>query len=163
MKLSPWVLALLCLSCGKNITSSGPVSVDPAPIAITTLCPAGYLDAMAPVQLSLSECAESSKRPDLSGKSPPLVFQVDCAKKILYIRNAERTLDTAWEMMPDGTFWVSFSGAPVLGKKMEAEFWGLAHCETARDTPLLQIEMNFTTAAPEACTYHAVTEIKQCG
>src|SRR5690606_8273986 len=40
-------------------------------------------------------------------------FQADCKKKFLIVRSADRSIDTMWEVMPDGSFYVTMDGGPT--------------------------------------------------
>jgi len=73
-------------------------------------CPYGSLSKPQAAALNLWDCPLGLKTVDLAQPLRPIVLQADCKKKILVARTLDGTLDTSWEVLPNGEFSFSIDG-----------------------------------------------------
>ncbi|MGZ3697564.1 MAG: hypothetical protein ACXVCH_05680 [Bdellovibrionota bacterium] len=92
----------------KHGTSDGMIAVKGTAL-FGSQCPGGYLADPQPAELELWDCQMGTDAVELIQPLEPLSFMGDCKHKLLTIRNSARTLDTAWETMPDGTFYIELN------------------------------------------------------
>jgi hypothetical protein len=120
-KLTPWILILgaaVLTACGRPSDEQlkvreGMIPVD-AKVGFASQCPSfGTVGDPFPVSLGLWSCPIDQGKIELSRPMMDLLFAVDCKKKLLSVRSADRKkgLDTLWETMPDGTFNVTIDAA----------------------------------------------------
>ena len=110
-------------SCGKKSGDGSP------PIngngLLGNQCPYGWITEPVPVALKLWNCPANFSSMDLSEPLQPLLIQGDCKKKLLAVRTPDHKIDTSWEIMPDGSFFVTVEGGYV---KLKSDGAGNSDC-----------------------------------
>jgi hypothetical protein len=105
-------------SCGRpsaddELINNGGTPVN-GELQFASQCPYGTASDPQPARLELWDCPVGVPRLELSEPPKPVVFQADCKKKLLIVRNLERNgLDTMWEVSPDGHFSASMDGGRI--------------------------------------------------
>ncbi|MGK5089324.1 hypothetical protein WDW86_17370 [Bdellovibrionota bacterium FG-2] len=105
---------------------------------LASQCPYGMSTQLVPVNLGLWDCPLEGKKIELSKPLRGMIIQADCYKKVIGIRTSDGSLDTSWEVMPDGTFFVAVDGGTIdlkadatreaCSSPLTAEFWGKLTC-----------------------------------
>ncbi len=105
---------------------------------LASQCPYGMSTQLVPVSLGLWDCPLEAKKIVLTKPLRGLVIQADCYKKVIGIRTSDGTLDTSWEVMPDGTFFIAVDGGTIelngdetraaCSSPLTAEIWGKLGC-----------------------------------
>ncbi len=113
------------------------------------------------VKLELWACPIPVETVELAEPLTPLFLSADCGRKILTIRTADYVIDDSWEVMPDGSFYLTQeklfaklkndgSGNNNCVTPLSADLWGRIDC-TNRDQATIMIEarmwLNKKTAA----------------
>jgi hypothetical protein len=111
-------LVIMAGGCGKRSEESALAEAGRVPVlgdtAFGSQCPYGTQSELSPAKIGLWDCPEMARgRIELAAPPQPLYFQADCKKKLLIVRSADYTIDTMWEVMPDGAFYVTIEGGPV--------------------------------------------------
>ncbi|MCM2322253.1 MAG: hypothetical protein NDJ90_03220, partial [Oligoflexia bacterium] len=75
-----------------------------------TQCPFGTISPTAATRLQLWDCPIGLERLTLTEPLDPVYLSVDCKKRILTVRRANKTYDTAWEVFPDGRLDITIDG-----------------------------------------------------
>ncbi len=130
-------------SCGRIDTSD--VSGDGSPpskasVLIGTQCPYGSISNPVNAKMKLWDCPMQVDALELAEPIQPLFVSADCKKKTLSIRTADLSIDTFWQVMPDGSFYVTVDGINVQLKNdgsgntgcttpVSIDFLGRFHCE----------------------------------
>ncbi|MEK6706559.1 MAG: hypothetical protein AAB116_01380 [Candidatus Poribacteria bacterium] len=147
-------------ACGKPVTQQlldiEPVADDEKPVPVIgtvsfgSQCPYGTVSPLVPLPLNLWDCPVGLNALELITPLRPLVLQVDCKKKVISARSENRELDTAWEIMPDGSFYFTIDGGTARVKNdgagnnncsipLSADMWGKVDCSD-RDKVNINIE-----------------------
>ncbi len=93
-----------------------------------TQCPSGFVRDPSPVALFLRDCPIKVQSMGLVEPIEGLVFQADCVSKSLTVRsNTRGKLDTAWSVLPDGSFYVQIDGQPMT---LTTDGAGHSNCQT---------------------------------
>jgi hypothetical protein len=114
-------------------------------------CPYGFIEDPFPAKLELWNCPIGIEKAELIEPLKPLYFQVDCKKKTLSIRKPNRTMDTAWEIMPDGSFFMTVDGGMAMFKSdgpgrgkchapLTVDVMGKVDCTNDRDKVDINVE-----------------------
>jgi hypothetical protein len=112
------LIALIAAGCGRKsdeeqLLENGGKPVD-GMMTARTQCIYGAPSEPRAARMELWSCPLAVERLQLTEPPKTLAFSVDCKKKLLTIRNLERgSLDTLWEILPDGSFSVSMPGGPI--------------------------------------------------
>src|SRR5262249_8256337 len=141
-------------------------------------------------KLELLECPVRFSPLELQEPLQPLLVQVDCDKKLMTVRSADRRVDHTWNVMPDGSFTLTADGGLATLKRdtvgatcqtpVTAELWGKVNC-VDKDRATIQVKANYTlgkatksdtgaalpaitTACqlPAGCFMYSAATIKQC-
>ncbi|MFZ9594459.1 MAG: hypothetical protein ACO3A2_00070 [Bdellovibrionia bacterium] len=116
-----------------------------------TQCPYGFSTEPASVPLELWNCPMAVSPVELTESLRPVILQVDCKKKTMDLRGVSSGAQaTTWELMPDGTFFLSQEAGEAILKSdgaghlpcrvpLKANFWGKVDCKT-RDEASIQLE-----------------------
>ncbi len=117
-----WIVLTLFLGlsvgCGKSVSSdeerdgSKPMEVV-GDASFGNQCPYGFTTQLRPVKLRAWDCAMGQDNLELVTPPSPMFLSADCHKKTLTVRSANGKIDATWEVMPDGSFFVSFDGTPL--------------------------------------------------
>jgi hypothetical protein len=102
-------------------------------------CPYGSITNPRPATVGVWDCPVGLKKVELAEPPPALILQADCKKRILTVRSADQRIDTAWEVMPDGTFSVTLdnlqlrlqsdgSGNSGCTAHLSTDLWGSLQC-----------------------------------
>lgn len=126
-------------------------------------CPYGSFSPPQPVPLELWNCPNGLSAVELQESLPPIILQADCKLKTLSVRSMNGGFKpTAWEAMPDGSFYVAIdagkaklkddgAGSKNCSTPMVAHLWGKMDC-TDRDKAIIHVEtvwwLNKTTDDP---------------
>jgi len=154
--------------------------------AFGSQCPYGSIAEPRPVRLGLWECPIGQDPLELKRSPSPLIFQADCKEKTIAIRTADRTVDTFWKVMPDGSFLTTIdSGLIQLAEDGEgnrncnaypqAEIWGKLDC-TDQDRVTISVNTIWWLTRgkkpegasgadcrlPKSCYLHAEGKVRQC-
>lgn len=186
-------LSQILFSCGKpseleQLKEEGMIPVSGV-AGFGGHCPYGSVTPPSGAKLQLWNCPIGLNRLELSQPLDALYLQADCKKKILTVRMGERRLDTAWAVMPDGSFFITVDGGlarlnadgPDRGScstPLTADISGRLDCGD-RDKAKISIETtwwmgkaeNPATLAlanpqcqlPSSCYLYAATTVSQCG
>lgn len=73
-------------------------------------CPFGSINDPKAVKLQLWGCPLDLDTLTLTQPLKALYLSVDCKKKLMSIRMENRTMDSLWEVMPDGSFYMTVDG-----------------------------------------------------
>lgn len=179
--------------CGKN--SSTRTSADGSPsvvgdILVGTQCPLGTMSNPIPGGFSLFGCRISASEFDLKTPPGPILLSGDCAEKTIAIRAIDGSVDTLWQVPPDGSFSIvipgfhglfSFDGSGSAGciSSLTMEIDGKMSC-TDRDvfsihvdsmrlwmTPSSEDQQAIFNAPdcrlPNSCRLETSLELRQCG
>ncbi|MGK5082278.1 hypothetical protein WDW37_03155 [Bdellovibrionota bacterium FG-1] len=114
-------------------------------------CPTGFNVSPVLVPLELWDCPLRIKPVELTEPLTPLLFSADCNRKVLTIRTQERSIDTNWEFLPDGSFFITLEGLNAKLKddgegnkdcttSLTADIWGKVECGTGRDPKHIKFE-----------------------
>jgi hypothetical protein len=186
-----WPLAVVGLSlialgvttgCGKpaNAVPEGATEVS-ANTAFGSQCPYGSIADPKPTQLVAWDCPNLSGPIQLLEPVQPMIFMADCKKKTIAIRSGDRKLDSAWEVMPDGSFYVTVDGWSTRLKSdgnghsnclanMATDVIGKLDCKD-RDKANIDVEAVYWLGKgkkpseckiPSGCYFHAVGTVRQC-
>lgn len=80
-------------------------------------CPYGSVPPPFAADLEAWSCPIGVKPLQLAEPMQPLVLQADCTKKYISVRTQNRRVDSSWEVMPDGSFFITLEGVAVkLGR-----------------------------------------------
>jgi hypothetical protein len=123
---SIWLTTLLITSVGFTVSSCGsaiPATDDAptdssAPVAKTGIagfgiqCPYGYVEEPTAAPLDLSDCPGAQIT--LSQALEPIILSADCRGKNLTARTSDRTVDSTFEAMPDGSFFLEMPAGYAL-------------------------------------------------
>lgn len=108
--------AFAAVKCGNPNATDGPPSQlagEESLKAVTgragfgTQCAGGFQTDPFSVGLELWECPIEADRLVLAEDIQPLIVSADCKEKTLTVRSADRTINTVWNIMPDGSFHVA--------------------------------------------------------
>jgi len=113
-------------------------------------CPYGTFSQMQDAPLELVDCPVQLGSVQLNELLEPIVFQADCKKKVLDVRNGPGRSGkaTTWELMPDGSFtFVMEAGSAKLKQDgagtadcstpLTAQIWGKVDCPEDLNSPNL--------------------------
>jgi hypothetical protein len=151
-------------------------------------CPYGDFSDPTPGDLELWNCPTGLSNVALKQALQPLIFEVDCKKKVISARNFDHLNDSLWEMMPDGSFAFTVTGGAAdladdgTGKScqtmLSATVTGQADCSKDRDRMLISVDAvwNFTSdplpssatpgdpacKLPTSCYFRSAAKLKQC-
>lgn len=150
-------------------------------------CPYGTISHPNAARLEAWNCSLGLERLQLEQNIQPLFLQADCKKKLLSVRMDNRVLDTMWEVMPDGSFFITlepgmiqfrsdgpgrsscFSPATLdlMGKlecsdrdKVKIKFESIWWLGKTRNAALLQ--RPDTCRIPEGCYLYSQAQAQQC-
>jgi hypothetical protein len=179
--------------CGKN--SSSRTSRDGSPtvvgdILVGTQCPLGTMSNPIPGGFALAGCKIDSSEVQLKTPPGPILLSGDCAEKTIAIRSFDGSVDSLWQVPPDGSFSIVVPGFQgVFGldgsrsagcaSGMTMEVTGRMSC-TDRDVFSIRIDsmrlwMTPSTEAqralfeapdcrlPKSCRLESSMELRQCG
>jgi hypothetical protein len=150
-------------------------------------CPYGTFSQPTTAELTGWDCPGLGSI-DLAEAPQTIFFTADCKKKIITVRSQDRLHDSAWEMMPNGSF--SFTiDVGAIGLKRDsvttsgcksytmAEFFGTVQCQD-RDKAIIKADIiywpgkgkrpnNATTndaecKLPQGCYLYTHSDIQQC-
>jgi hypothetical protein len=156
--------------------------------AFGSQCVSGFNTDPKAVKLELWSCPVNLPVMELAEPIQPLYLSADCARKVLTIRSYDKTIDVNWELMPDGSFYLTQdgisaklkddgSGNPGCSTPLSMDIWGQVSCAgPTSDQASIHFESvmwlnkgkNVSTGSqcslPPAgkCYFHAVSTIKQC-
>lgn len=183
---------LVSSACGKSGTTS--VSPDGSAafygdIQVGTQCPFGTISKTIPAGFTLRSCQLSKKELHLQQPPGPLYLSGDCTEKILAVRSSDGTVDTLWQVQPNGSFSLFIDGfygkfesdqaghTPCLSK-MNLELDGKLDCRSRDSFKIFISTMRFwlTTPSeeeikaagtascqlPESCHLETKLELQQC-
>lgn len=191
--LSLLLILFLNSSCGKtNEQSVKPADGSPiliGDISIGTQCPYGTITPAVPRGFTVRNCALATPQLILQKPPGPLYFSGDCTEKVLAVRTQDGSVDTLWQIPPDGEFSLLLDGfygefaSDSLGNsnclsKMNLEIYGTMECQS-RDAFTISVEkMRFwmsppteaelkisnatACALPDSCYLEASTKLQQC-
>jgi hypothetical protein len=133
------LLALTFLiGCGKPVKDEAKEAEEGTPVVgvagFGSQCPYGFTEDPFPARLELWNCPIGLEKVELSEPLRPLYFQVDCKKKTMSVRKPNRTMDTAWEIMPDGSFFMTVDGGMA---KLNSDGPGRGKCGTPLSVDLM--------------------------
>jgi hypothetical protein len=170
------------IGCGKPGDNSIRGADFDGAMAVLAQCPSGYMGNPQGISLSGEECPADIPSFELAQAISPMVFGVDCKRKIITIRSLDRVIDTAWELMPDNSFWVGFEGytwkfispnsaGTSCETKMLTDVWGRVSCPSIEsDQADIQIELSFSPKSSAGCSFikqpckiRSAAKLKQCG
>jgi hypothetical protein len=183
-------------SCGKPIAANddGATVDSSAPAAKTGIagfgiqCPYGYVEEPTAAPLDLSDCPGAQIT--LSQALEPIILSADCRGKNLTARTSDRTVDSTFEAMPDGSFFLEMPAGYALlnnGCKIPvvADMAGVMNCGALTANNYDQVDISIDAvwktaptpapssgfvapaaapgcALPPGCMLHASTTIHQC-
>ncbi len=147
-------------SCGKHEDAPAGTSVEGlTPVrgaaAFGSQCPFGTYDQPVSANLQLWNCPTGLPKVELNEQLEPLIFQVDCKKKTLSVRRINRSMDTFWNLMPDGSFNITVdagkaslksdgSGRGTCSIPVTADLSGKVDCAD-RDKAVIPVEAVYWT------------------
>lgn len=113
--------------------------------AFGTRCSAGFAADPKAIRLNLWSCPVNLPVVELAQPIQPLIFQADCARKLLTIRSQDNSVNTTWEIMPDSSFNITQEGLYAKLKSdgrgnddcvtpISADLWGKVECEKSDGT-----------------------------
>jgi len=155
------IAATLALpACGKHEGEPASTTVEGlTPVrgaaAFGSQCPFGTYDQPVSAKLQLWNCPTGLPNVELNEQLEPLIFQVDCKKKTLSVRRINRTMDTFWNLMPDGSFNITVdagkaslksdgSGRGACSIPVTADLSGKVDCSD-RDKAVIPVEAVYWT------------------
>gem|GEM_PF-2042581 len=126
------VLATASTGCGKPSDEAGAAPIDSSP-GITVVepqdatsekpvigngsfgafCPHGSIQEPLPVKLTSWDCTMPVDKVEISQALIPLMLSADCKDKTLAIRTQDRSVNSPWNIMPDGSFYLTVEGLQV--------------------------------------------------
>lgn len=126
-------------SCGKSAPQTKATEKDEGiPVVgvagFGSQCPYGFTEDPFPARLELWNCPIGVEKVALAEPLRPIYFQVDCKKKTVNVRKENRTMDTAWEIMPDGSFFMTIDGGTA---KLQSDAPGRGRCDTPLSVDLI--------------------------
>jgi len=148
-------------------------------------CPYGSMSSPEYVRGGLWACPLGADSVQLSTPPPELILQADCRKRLLTVRKVDRTLDSTWEVSPDGSFDIFFDfSAPIVLSRDQRnagpcqaqatlELSGKLDCADP-DKVVFQVDTHWNLSSPtqatgrplcqlpSGCYLHATAQIKQC-
>ena len=145
------------LGCGssneKAPVGDGDMSAMKGFAAFGTQCVSGFNTDPKAVKLELWSCPTGLKTLELAEPIQPLYFSADCGRKALTIRSYDRSVNANWELMPDGTFYITQDGLnaklkddgagdPNCSTPLSMDLWGQVDC-TSQNTD--QAKIHFET------------------
>jgi hypothetical protein len=121
--------------------------------AFGTQCVSGFNTDPKAIRLELWSCPINLKVVEMSEPLQPLYMQADCKTKVLTIRSQDRRIDANWELMPDGSFYITQDG---LSAKLKDDGSGMGECVTPLSMDLWgKVECN--AASPDRAKIHLET------
>ena len=187
--LSLMVAASSCGGSGDDSTSGEDQGRIPVKgnASFGSQCPYGSVSSAKPVKLGLWDCPLGLDAVELSTPPQPLFLSADCKDMTMSVRTGDRTLDSFWEVLPDGSYSVTVdvgavqlrsdkkSGGSPCTTFTQAEIWGKLNC---KDRDKVEIEVHtlwwlgkgkkttgFTgreCSLPASCYLAADTTVRQC-
>lgn len=156
--------------------------------AFGSQCVSGFNTDPKAVKLELWSCPVNLPVMELAEPIQPLYLSADCARKVLTIRSYDKTIDINWELMPDGSFYLTQDGISAKLKDdgsghsgcstpISMDMWGQVSCASATsDQATIHFEsvmwlnkgknatsgLQCTLPPAGKCYFHAVSSIKQC-
>ena len=151
-------------------------------------CPFGSQENFRPASLELWNCPIGLDTLELKQDFQKILLQVDCKKNVVIVRNEARTLDSSWEVLPNGKFDFTVDGgigqfaSDGSGKHtdcsvpMMVDVSGQLDCKN-RDQVNYQVETVWTAAPdtdvrwktittkctlPPSCYLYSTAPMKQC-
>jgi hypothetical protein len=130
------IVAVAQSGCGKPDSAASPLGTrgdgtGMVPMkgiaAFGSQCASGFNNDPKAVRLELWQCPLNVNQVELVEPITPLYLSADCARKTLTIRNLSHTIDVNWELMPDGSFYITQDG---LSAKLKDDGSGHADCVT---------------------------------
>ncbi|MEN9723260.1 MAG: hypothetical protein RJB38_1246 [Pseudomonadota bacterium] len=94
-------------SCGKNSGSRSSGDGSPEVIGdvqVGTLCPLGTISPTISGGFRLQECKTGNSSFEIRRPPGPIYLSGDCREKTLAVRTADGSVDTLWQVLPDGSF-----------------------------------------------------------
>ena len=177
--------------CGQS--SSSRQSKDGSPslrgeILVGTQCPLGTISEPTPGNFSLVDCRSELRELQLTAPPGPIFLSGDCAEKTIGVRTTDGTVDTLWQVLPDGSFSLLIAGfageladdgaghrSCLAGMTLELD--GKMNCEQ-RDVFSIDISsMRFWMSSPASdqlagraacslppsCRMEGSLQLRQCG
>lgn len=158
------VAVVLFPGCGKSTVSSP--SATPPALASTadgqnlmkgyaafgSQCSSGFNTDPKAVKLELWSCPFKVPVVELTEPIQPLYLNADCARKVLTIRSYDRSINVNWELMPDGSFYLTQGGLSAKIKDdgngnqgcsvpLSMDLWGHVDCSpNSRNQAKIYIE-----------------------
>lgn len=196
-QLTQWILVAFIFigsgGCGKPIDSLPVKTPDGATPVIGVAgfgsqCPYGFNEDPTASRLELWGCDLGLDRVELAEPLTPLYLQVDCKKKLVSVRKPNRAMDTSWELLPDGTFFVTVDGGKAQLKSdgpdrgacwtpLSVNLMGKVDCAD-RDKAVTTMESIYWLGksdsaseqpvsagqcrTPKGCYFYTKTTVKQC-
>ncbi len=115
LRLSLVILALSLLQSACGQSSTGRNSRDGSPdlegdIRVGTQCPFGTISQSMPGGFVLRDCRMGLGSVRLPEEAPEILLSGDCAEKTLAVRASDGSVDSLWQVYPDGTFSLLIGG-----------------------------------------------------
>lgn len=182
------LVAAFLTSCGKPMDRT-PIATGEAATPVIGVagfgvqCPYGFNEDPVATKLELWGCDLGLERLELVEPLTPLYLQVDCKKKLVSVRKPNRAMDTSWEILPDGTFFMTVDGGAAQLKSdgpgrgsctspLSVNLIGKVECAD-RDKVTISMESIYwlgkkettqpsTCKTPKGCYLYSKTELKQC-
>jgi hypothetical protein len=187
------LMLLLGSGCGRSSSSrsSGDGSASfSGDVLVGTQCPFGTLSKPISGGFTLKSCKPETSELKLVTPPGPILISGDCAEKTLAVRSMDGSVDTLWQVLPDGAFSLTIPGfrgrlaEDGLGHLncmtfMTMEIEGQMDC-ALRDTfairvdvmrlwmtPPSESELTIEDAAscvlPPSCHLETRLDLRQCG
>jgi hypothetical protein len=138
-------------------------------VGYASQCPSGAISAVTPVPIAgMYDCPIGLNQVELEDAIEPIYLSVDCKNRIISARTADRRIDTAWNALPDNTFFFTLDGLKARLKTdgtaahndcetpLSVDFMGKLQCDSAsnnRDQVDIQFEAVMWTSRPSTSTH----------
>jgi hypothetical protein len=151
-------VTMVPVGCGRG--SSPDILQDSNPIEGATVtfmsqCPYGTVSPSTIAGLGLKNCG-SAQRFQLAKNPAPIKVKADCREKTISFRSSDRSVDSSWNIYPDGSFDVGVNtSAPIYVKQPNGKtcvtyslvrFSGTVACrQNASDNDIDKVQVNLGT------------------